>query len=213
VFDNGTIGVSYFNRWRWYAQALSVILVKLLGFLGVFRIHYRGRKNLPPVGQNCILVANHMSNWDPPMVAMAIRWRPIAFMAKRELFETFFGGLLYNALGTFSVNRTKVEKKTLKTARLVLKDTTWLLGMFPEGTRHKDRYTIGPIKDGAAAMAIMTGKPIIPIGIAILGNDRALVIGEMLPVPTSVDAGTEMIKAALLELKQQAFVVIDEHIQ
>jgi 1-acyl-sn-glycerol-3-phosphate acyltransferase len=54
-------------------------------FTLLFRARIIGRENMPQDGA-VILAANHMSNWDPPLVA-AFLSRPVSYMAKLELFQ------------------------------------------------------------------------------------------------------------------------------
>ena len=193
----------YFSRQRWHNQIIAVSLVWFLGLVW-FRYYLKGREKLPPKGKRFVMVANHNSNWDPPTVAMAVSWRPIAFMAKKELFEGGFNRWLHIALAAFPVNRQKLEKKTIKTALTVMRETDWTLCLFPEGTRHHDPDTLGEIKTGAVSLAKMGGLPILPIGIFKQGRHYSFVIGDLLPVPDNVDEANELLKATLLDLKRQA---------
>jgi 1-acyl-sn-glycerol-3-phosphate acyltransferase len=210
--DYAAVPRAYFNTRRYVNQIIAVCLT---WFLGLFWFRYRiqGRDKLPPPGtQKFVLVANHNSNWDPPMLAMAVCWRPLAFMAKQELF--LCGGWsewLYRNLGAFAVNRQKLEKKTIKTALMVMRDTDWVLTLFPEGTRHKDPDTLGEVKHGAVSLAKMGGLPILPVGLSKIGRHYSFAFGELMPVPDDIDAYNETLKATLLDLKLQAKQAINQH--
>ena len=54
-------------------------------FQVLFRAKTYGKEHLPAEGP-VILAANHMSNWDPPLLATFLP-RPVSYMAKIELFE------------------------------------------------------------------------------------------------------------------------------
>jgi 1-acyl-sn-glycerol-3-phosphate acyltransferase len=97
-----------------------------------FSVDIQGLKpRITEAGKGFVIACNHSSNWDPPMVAMAFPHVDIAFMAKQELMEIkLLGPLLYQC-GTFSVNRARMEKATLKTAKTVLTESTWALGRYP----------------------------------------------------------------------------------
>jgi 1-acyl-sn-glycerol-3-phosphate acyltransferase len=207
IQDSAVATAEYFNRQRWHNQIIAVSIVWFLGLVW-FRYHLKGRHKLPPKGNRFVLVANHNSNWDPPTIAMAVSWRPIAFMAKKELFEGGFNRWLHRALGAFAVNRQKLEKKTIKTALTVMRETDWVLCLFPEGTRHFDPDTLGEIKTGAVSLAKMGGLPILPVGICKLGRHYSFVIGDMLPVPDNVEEANEVMKTTLLNLKREAKQVI-----
>jgi 1-acyl-sn-glycerol-3-phosphate acyltransferase len=113
--------------------------------------------NVPPDGP-AILVSNHVSYLDPPALGCAIR-RPIAYMAKTELFEIPVLRTVIRALGAFPVDRSRGDVAAIKQAADVLKKVA-VLGMFPEGTRNKDG-TVRP-QLGVALLASMTGAPVVP---------------------------------------------------
>ena len=69
--------------------SLTYQLVSSLLVFPVFRILFRGRvsgrQNVPTSG-SLVVVANHGSHLDPPLLGHALG-RPVAFMAKEELFR------------------------------------------------------------------------------------------------------------------------------
>ena len=103
--------------------------------------------------------------------------RPVAFMAKKELFErseknTLKSKILDNwrigwldALGAFAVNREKLAASTIKTARDVLKTKRWTLGIFPQGGIRKNKR-IENVNKGFISLAKMVGVDILPRGIS-----------------------------------------------
>lgn len=104
-------------------------------FLIFYNFKIEGRKNIPAhkaKSGKYIYAANHVSIFDPPMVAMAANC-PIAFMAKKELFEPNEKlSWLVKRLGAFAVDRLKPEIATFKTVRDIV-STSWSLGIFPQG--------------------------------------------------------------------------------
>ncbi|MBQ9624563.1 MAG: 1-acyl-sn-glycerol-3-phosphate acyltransferase [Clostridia bacterium] len=83
-----------------------------------------------------ILCANHLSNWDPVILAMIYK-RHIAFMAKEALFTNpIFAKVMYTA-GMFPVSRDGNDIKAIKNALAVLKNNE-TLGIFTEGRRYFD---------------------------------------------------------------------------
>ncbi len=125
-----------------------------------------GRENLPPKskGGKFIYTANHVSHFDPPMVSMACA-RPIAYMAKKELFEK--GDkfeFLVKRLGAFAVDRTKPEIATFKTVRDIL-STSWSLGVFPQGGIRPYGSELGDLKKGFIVIAKNAKADIVPVAI------------------------------------------------
>ena len=97
----------------------------------MYKLKVKGKNNIPKKG-NYIFAPNHVSEMDPPFVASAVN-KHIAFMAKKELFESNDKRHhLIHLLGAFSVDREKPEISTFKTVRDI-SQTDWPLGIFPEG--------------------------------------------------------------------------------
>lgn len=136
-----------------------------------FKIFYsykiEGKENLPQNRNKgkYIYAANHVSILDPTLVGDVV-FCPIAFMAKKELFEpTEKLNWLVKRLGAFAVDRTKPEIATFKTVKDVINNTNWSLGIFPQGgTRPYGK--LEDIKKGFATIAKYAKADIIPIAIA-----------------------------------------------
>jgi 1-acyl-sn-glycerol-3-phosphate acyltransferase len=110
-----------------------------------------------------IYTANHVSELDPPLVSLAVN-RPIAYMAKKELFAaTDKRHWLIKNLGAFAVDRTKPEIATFKTVRDIL-STSWSLGVFPQGCT-KPYGKLEDIKKGFIVIAKHAKADIIPVAI------------------------------------------------
>lgn len=141
----------------------------------LFRAEIIGKENLPREGA-AIVAANHMSNWDPPLLACFLP-RPVGYMAKEELFENpVFGGIIRRA-HAFPVKRGAADRGAIKTAVQVLK-TGHCLGLFPEGTRSRTGQ-MKKAEAGVGLIAAMTDAPVVPA--AIIGTDRIFANGGLFP--------------------------------
>ena len=150
-----------------------------------------GRENIPR-NDKFIVAANHISGRDPFLLPLALNL-PIAFMAKEELFEKFFSRTLMDFCGAFAVRRDKVEVSTIKTA-LNIKNTKWMLGLFPQGTRDSSQK-VEKITKGFASFAKATKTGILPV--AIIGTDQkpkwpfspklTVKIGKVIPYSDNID--------------------------
>lgn len=154
-----------------------VIIRAILKFVMriAFSMQVEGKDNVPKEG-GVLLAANHLSMLDPIVVGCAID-RPVRFMAKRELFENPFLGVILRGLGAFPVQRGKDDKDAFRQALKVLRDGE-VLGMFPEGTRSLDGR-VQKAYSGAAVLAEKTGACIVPVG--IVGTGRVMRKGAVLP--------------------------------
>ncbi len=141
----------------------------------MFRTKVIGVENVPKTG-GMIMAANHLSNWDPPVVG-AYMPRPVAYMAKEELFSPAIAGFIIKNLYAFPVKRGAADRGAIKTALGILKQDL-CLGVFPEGTRSKDGKT-HKAEAGVALLAAMSKAPVVPT--AIIGTNKIFQNGGMLP--------------------------------
>lgn len=151
-----------FNIFRFIYQALWCIFIATPIFWLLYRFEVRGRENIPK-DRKFICAGNHISHLDPFLVSIAVM-KPIAYMAKKELFETV-GFVRFNMdwLGAFAVNREKLEVSTIKTVKELYK-TNWLLGIFPQGGIFRTRR-IEKINKGFAVIAKAAKWDILPVSI------------------------------------------------
>ena len=130
----------------------------------VIRLLFRRR----PVGLEtlpegwALLCANHVSGWDPIIVAIALpKNSRLTVMAKDSLFRIPGLGFILRKLGIFPVKRGGNDLTAMKTAMKVLNGGNRLL-MFPEGTRVEEQGEV-EAKGGVTVMATRTGVPVIPV--------------------------------------------------
>ena len=138
---------------------IGTVTMKAL-LLAFSRWQVEGRENVPPSGP-LIIVANHLSLADPPLLSASIP-RRITFMAKEELFHSW-GGVFVRAFGAFPVRRGELDRGAIRQALEVLEGGR-ALGMFPEGGRSSN-IQLKPASPGTALVAARSGAPILPVGI------------------------------------------------
>lgn len=141
---------------------LSWFVTKFIFYGILFRSKIIGAENVPKKG-GAILCANHISNYDPITVAVHT-WRPVHFMAKKELFAKPAVKLLIEALKAFPVDRDKTDMNAFKTAIQLLKGGE-LVGIFAQGTRVKEGEDASA-KAGVALLAVKSNVPVIPVAIS-----------------------------------------------
>ena len=182
---------NFYNIWRRIFLFLVTHVFYMIRFKLVYRLEVQGRENIPK-DNNFLIAANHLSTLDPPLVC-AIMNRGVAYMAKKELFDNFFLRWWLNWLGAFAVDREHVNVSTLKTVKAI-KKTSWVLGIFPQGTRQLDGE-IKNITKGFANIAKINKCGVLPIGIT--GTEEAkripfsgkivVKIGELIPYSDDID--------------------------
>ena len=150
--------------YKWFVIFVVAPVAKLM-----YNIKVEGRENLPK-GSHYIYAGNHVSYLDPPLLTYAVGGRFIAYMAKKELFESKNKLLrtLVRWLGAFAVNRDKPEIATFKTVKAVFNTKDWALGIFPQGGIRKENK-IENIHKGFVMFAKKFKADIVPV--AICGYD------------------------------------------
>ncbi len=194
----------YFNFWRKFFQRTVAVVWYGFQFKLIYKLKVEGKENIPK-DKNYIVAGNHLSSLDPFLLSF-IMPRPVAFMAKKELFEQKFTRWMLDWQGAFAVNREKLEVSTIKTA-FEIKNTNWVLGLFPQGTRAKSG-TLENIHKGFAGIAKTTKCSILPVG--IIGSDNrtwwpfkgkiTVKIGEVIPCSDNVEELMEKWAIAIQEL-------------
>ena len=126
-----------------------------------------GLEHLPRSG-GVLLVSNHLSSADPPMLAAAMYPRWPKFMAKIELFQKCGAGYLFALSGAFPVRRFDADLGALREAERLLAGGE-ILGMFPEGHR-SGTGALMEAHPGTALIALRSKAPIVPV--AITGSEN-----------------------------------------
>ncbi|MQG69552.1 MAG: 1-acyl-sn-glycerol-3-phosphate acyltransferase [SAR202 cluster bacterium] len=124
-----------------------------------------GAENVPPTGP-LVIVANHMSNMDPSLLAVSIS-RRIRFLAKDGLFKLRVAEWFLRSYGAFPVNREGVDVSAYRWTLDQIK-SGGVIVLFPEGTRNHGRLI--QAKSGVANLVMRTKAPILPVGIT--GTER-----------------------------------------
>lgn len=157
---------------------------------GMLRVKVIDRDKLKNVKRPFVVVANHSSHLDAPLIMGALP-RPMArYLAAGAAGDYFFDvwwrrgltGLFFNA---FPVDRSGIHARNVSAKVLLQKGVPLLV--FPEGTRAKDYRKLGHFKPGAAALAASTGVPVVPV--ALVGAGRAHPRGSKWPKPGRLPVG------------------------
>ncbi len=153
---------------------LSWIVFDLLFRMLRIRRRVEGREHEP--APPYLIVANHASEADIPLVGLSLRAR-VSFMAKDELRRLPLVGWWVRGSGSFFVRRGAPDREAVREALRMLR-RGWAVCLFAEGTRSRDGR-LGAFQEGAAYVALKAGVPVLPVGIA--GSHRVRVSGWRLP--------------------------------
>ena len=149
----------------------------------LFNTYFRGRiygaEKVPKSGA-AIAVSNHSSYFDPPLLSTSMG-RPVAFMAKEELFRVPILKSGIRLYGAYPVNRAGSDRAAIRSAIKAI-EAGWITGLFLEGTRTKDGRINHP-KLGAALIAAKTQVPLIPV--SLWGTEK-IFAGSSFPRPVPI---------------------------
>jgi 1-acyl-sn-glycerol-3-phosphate acyltransferase len=163
------------------APLYAIARVLLAIFFRLFnRWEVTGGELMPRAG-GLLLIANHTSYADPPIVGTASP-RPVHFMAKAELFHYPVLGWLIRRTHAFPVRRQAGDREALRQAVRLLRAGKVLL-IFPEGTRSSDGR-LKAFEHGAAFIALSSRAQVVPI--AICGADHLLPRHRPIPRPAKL---------------------------
>lgn len=165
----------------------SLLLYRLFKWsvvVPMFRLYFRGRvygqENVPQKGP-LLVVSNHASDFDPPILASYVG-RPVAYMAKEELFKVPVFGQAIRLYGAYPVKRGSADRSAIRAA-LASIEQGWAAGVFISGTRTPDARIHDP-KLGAALIAAKTQAPILPV--SLWGTQQIMQKGSVIPRPVPV---------------------------
>lgn len=144
-----------------------------------------GVENVPQTG-GLVIVSNHASYFDPPIVSNCV-CRPVAYMAKEELFKIPVLAQAIKLYGAYPVSRGTADRAAIKYALEYL-ENGWAVGVFLEGTRTRDGRVHDP-KRGAALLAAKAKVPLLPV--SLWGSEKIVQPGTPIPrkVPLTIRIG------------------------
>jgi 1-acyl-sn-glycerol-3-phosphate acyltransferase len=158
----------------------GLIIIPTLQFY--FRGRTYGSDNVPLTGA-FVAVCNHGSYFDPPIVSSCLR-RPVAYMAKEELFDIPIFKKAITLYGAYPVKRATGDRGAIRAALTAIEEG-WVVGIFLTGTRTLDGRIIDP-KLGAAMIAAKAQVPLLPV--SLWGTEKILRKGLPFPYPVPITA-------------------------
>lgn len=173
----------YRSRWRPFVRR---ILLRGI-FRGVVRsavtpsveVHRRVRSIRGPF----VLVANHTSHVDAPLLAMSLPWTQARLLSTGVAADYWYPHWYRRWFVRWFMNAYFIDRdgsrKNAGVSRRLLRAGVPIL-VFPEGGRQKTGE-MGPFNPGGAALAASTGVPVVPA--AIVGGYEAMPKGRSWPVP------------------------------
>jgi len=171
----------------------GIVIFKLL-----FRLKIEGKENLPKKN-NFIVVSNHASFLDPFVIAAAVP-KKIHCISSRFLYHIPWLKWCLQRLESIPTGGSSEKAIDYLTRNKIV-------GLFPEGGCSRDGK-LREFRDGAAVLALKTGRPIVPC--AIIGSDKALPVWAKFPKPFPIKV---KIGEPIYLLKEFVDVIDDIYLQ
>lgn len=162
----------------------------------IYRLRVVGAANVPPAtpeARGLLLVANHQSHLDPPLIGVALGHRNMASLARIGLFGNRFFAWLLRVLGSISIRQGESDTAAIRAAIGELKKGRIVL-IFPEGSRSPDG-SVHEFKRGTWLLLSRAGCDVLPAAVEgafaawprtrtaprIFGQRCAVAFGEPIP--------------------------------
>jgi len=159
---------SSFRRLLWWG---SVAILRV-AFRWSSRIKVVGDVHQTAVPGPVLMVSNHISHFDPPLIASVLP-RAIDWVAMDELMPNALARAFFRSYNTIPIRRGSPDRSALKLAVDRLQGNGRLVGIFPEGgLRHDQGSLLKGAKPhrGVELIARMARCPVLPA--AVIGTDR-----------------------------------------
>lgn len=143
----------------WFALSRFVSLQFLRLF---FRYRRHGAHHIPATGA-VLLVANHQSYLDPPLVGTLCMHRAVHFVARLGLFGNKFFSWLITSYNSIPIRENTGDIAAMKEAIRRLEMGAAVL-IFPEGSRTEDG-SMTEFKRGVSILLKRASCPVVPIAV------------------------------------------------
>lgn len=133
--------------------------------VGGTRLEVHGTDHIEP-GQVYVVVTNHESAWDAPVIVAGLSDLVLRHVAKAEIMRIPIFGHALRLTGNVTVTRHETEADTRRLREgMGMRDPDVSVVFFAEGTRSRDG-AFHPFKLGAFATALEWRLPVLPVAIA-----------------------------------------------
>jgi len=154
--------------WGGWLAGLEAVFRPLARF--VHRTRWVGFEGMKVPDGGFVVVANHASGLDPPLMQFAMPRRVRFMMAAEQMHPAF--GAFWRGLGVLPVTYTAADAGMLREAVRHVKGGG-VVGVFPEGAIERPPCVLAPFAEGTGTLVALTKAPVVVLwihGTPTLGN-------------------------------------------
>ncbi len=134
--------------------------------IGGIKYRVEGYENLEHIDNGFLVVANHQSYFDIPIISLTLKERGVSFISKDAILKAWIISHYMKVMDCLFLNRDSVKSgmNMIKDGSKLLKKGVNLT-IFPEGTR-SDNGQMREFKSASLKIATRAKSPIVPISIS-----------------------------------------------
>jgi 1-acyl-sn-glycerol-3-phosphate acyltransferase len=154
--------------WGGWLAVVEAVFRPLARF--VHRTRWVGFEGMKIPEGGFVVVANHASGLDPPLMQFAMPRRVRFMMAAEQMHPAF--GAFWRALGVLPVTYTAADAGMLREAVRHVKGGG-VVGVFPEGAIERPPCVLAPFAEGTGTLVALTKAPVVVLwihGTPTVGN-------------------------------------------
>ena len=136
----------------------------------IHRTRWEGFERMQVPAGGFVVVANHASGLDPPLMQFAVPRRVRFMMAQEQMHPAL--GWLWRRLQVLPVTYGPADAAMLREAVRHVR-SGGVVGVFPEGAIERPPCVLAPFRDGVGALVALTKAPVVVLwisGTPSLGN-------------------------------------------
>jgi 1-acyl-sn-glycerol-3-phosphate acyltransferase len=150
---------SALTRILFYECGRVIVLLFIILF---YRYRWFGRKQVPTTGP-VLIIANHQSHMDPPLIGAAIFQRQLDYVARVGLYKSRFFSWIISALNATPIHEDRGDTRAIKDV-LARLEAGRAVVIFPEGSRTPNGE-VQEFKRGIALIVKRSECPVVPVAI------------------------------------------------
>lgn len=162
-----SILASFYSREKHYdkpSKLASFLLRNAIGFINHHAlIRFKVIYNEPFPKERFLMVCNHLSKFDPMLIAEKYGKLGLAFISKPTNFKIPIGAHFMKASCYLPIDRYDKLKslKVMNEASRLIKENLTSIGVYPEGARQNGPSELAEFHEGVFAIAVRANCPIV----------------------------------------------------